>query len=191
MTLSGHGSPTGDNGGLAAAGQTTPAATATTTTHRSPTPSGRPTTATPTATPSRTPTPTPTHGPLTLAEASNIVNGQGYAVTDQTGFLTGRTLNVLIGRDTGSAGTSREFAFFFVGTDMIGKDFIEPSAGIHVVSATQMVSVLRYDLYEPSDKVCCPTAGTADVTFRWDGKKLNTDPSTIPPSDPNVHRSRR
>ncbi|WP_322753428.1 protein kinase domain-containing protein [Frankia sp. Cas3] len=193
MTLRGHSTPTGDTGGLTAAGQSTPASTATTATHRSPTPSGRPTTATPTPTPSRTPTPTPTptHGPLTLAEAAKIVNEQGYAVTDQTGFLTGRTLNVLIGRDTASAGTSREFAFFFVGTDMIGKDFIEPSAGIHVVSATQMASVLRYDLYEPSDKVCCPTAGTADVTFRWDGKKLNTDPSTIPPSDPNVHGSRR
>ncbi len=150
-------------------------------------------TATPTPRVSRTATPTPstTPGHLTLAEASNTVNGLGFTVTDSSGFVRGRTLNVLIGRKANSPAVPQQFGFFFVGTEMIGKDFAEPSAGISVAAARETSVVLRYDLYEPLDKVCCPSGGNADVTFRWDGTKLNVDPSTIPPSDPAVHGSRR
>ncbi|WP_445548443.1 MULTISPECIES: LppP/LprE family lipoprotein [unclassified Frankia] len=44
--------------------------------------------------------------------------------------------------------------------------------------------VPRYDLYDPADRIRCPSAGTADVTFRWDGTKLNVDPPTIPQATP-------
>ncbi|WP_131770680.1 protein kinase domain-containing protein, partial [Candidatus Protofrankia californiensis] len=163
-------------------------------THRNPTtgPSTvRTTTPTPRVSRTGTPTPSTTPGHLTLAEASNTLNERGFTVTDSSGFARGRTLNVLIGRKADSPNVPQQFGFFFVGTEMIGKDFVEPSAGISVAAARETSVVLRYDLYEPSDKVCCPSGGNADVTFRWDGTKLNVDPSTIPPSDPAAHGSRR
>ncbi|WP_131746659.1 protein kinase [Frankia sp. Cppng1_Ct_nod] len=185
--LTGRGS-TGSSADLAVAAQTgTPTARRSST--ASPTPSVR-SAASASGTPRTSPSVSPTSGYLTLAEAKNTVNQSGYTVIDSAGFVQGRTLNVLIGKDAGSP-TPREFGFFFVGTEMIGKDFSEPSAGIRFVSATQNTVVLRYDLYEPSDKVCCPSGGTADLTFRWNGTKLGVDQATIPPTDPNAHHSRR
>ncbi|WP_239310022.1 MULTISPECIES: protein kinase [unclassified Frankia] len=202
LALRGQNSPAGNGGEATVAGQTPAAVGGVTTTFRGPTPpAGRTATVPPPVTPPRTTTQPPTHAPLTLAEASNIVNAQGFTVIDHTGFAVGRNLNVLIGQGGGTpstpstpnsaSGTPRQSGFFFVGTDLIGKDFSEPSAGIHFVSATQTTVVLRYDLYEPADKACCPSGGTTDVVFHWDGRKLNVDPASIPPNDPNAHGSRR
>jgi serine/threonine protein kinase len=199
VALRGHNSPAGNTGGVISAGQTTPAPGRATDSYRSPTPSARATTAASAVTPSRSPTLSPAPSPtvsstsasLTLAEASNSLAERGFTVTDHTGFVTGRTVNVLIGQDTTAPGVPRQFGFFFIGNDMIGKDFTEPSASIHFVSATPTTIILRYDLYNPQDRVYSPTGGTADVAFRWDGKKLNVDPASIPPSDPTVRGSRR
>ncbi len=166
----------------------------TSTARRSPTAgTGSTRSATPTPRVSRTSTPTAgsTAGQLTLAEASNMLNERGFTVTDRTGFVRGRSLNVLIGKKADSPTVPQQFGFFFVGTDMIGTDFTDPSAGIRVATARDTTVVLRYNLYKPADKICCPSAGTADVTFRWDGTKLNVDPTTIPPSDPAANGSRR
>ncbi|WP_250291748.1 protein kinase domain-containing protein [Frankia sp. CiP1_Cm_nod1] len=163
----------------------------TSTARRSPTASPRSATPTPLVSRTGTPTADATAGQLTLAEASNMLNERGFTVTDRSGFVRGRALNVLIGRKADSPAVPQQFGFFFVGTEMIGKDFTDPSAGIRVATARDTVVVLRYALYKPADQTCCPTAGTADVTFRWDGTKLNVDPATIPPSDPAANGSRR
>ncbi|TAK57556.1 MAG: LppP/LprE family lipoprotein [Dehalococcoidia bacterium] len=109
---------------------------------------------------------------MTLADAQAVVQQQGY-----TGTPTGAAwcdacpLHVIIGVRTGTADGYDQRAFFFA-DHYLGTDTRASSAGVGVVLRTTDTVTLRYTLYNAADATCCPTAGTADVRFRWDGAQL-------------------
>ena len=96
---------------------------------------------------------------------------EGYAVQDTSTYDAGGSLHVLIG--TRANGQDNR-AFFFWQQTYLGNDAAYPSAQVMAVlqDPASNTITLRYGLYKPSDKDCCPTGGSADVRFRWNGTKL-------------------
>jgi hypothetical protein len=127
-------------------------------------------------------TPTPEAEPKKtrpLTRAERRARAQAVAVLTQQGFDPVRLrdyrprseLRVLIGLPaTDDAGPRR--AFFFAGRRFVGHDSGTPSASLRVVRAGDRSVTLRYGLYQPGDRRCCPRAGHARVRFRWDGGAL-------------------
>lgn len=90
----------------------------------------------------------------------------------------------------GSADGTAQRAFFFADERFVGTDTPDDSAGIRIASARPPVIALGYQLFNPKDPQCCPTAGTTTVRYRWDGRRLAAlDP--IPPSSDAARDSRR
>ncbi len=114
-----------------------------------------------------------------LGAASARVGEEGYEVIDSEGYDPSRQLRVLIGVRSDSADGYAKRAFFFLGSDYLGTDTSEDSLGIAYASGDDLSATLVYDLYNQDDAFCCPTAGEAPVTFRWDGDSLL--PGQIPP----------
>lgn len=133
-------------------------------------------TPTATATPTRTPKPKPTPTPLTAEQraerdrAAETVKSRGYDVVRLRDFDPDKTLQVLIGRDSGG----QELAFFFVDGEYIGNDSTSASSDLSVRhgggDATSVV--LGYATYVPGDAADDPSGDPVDVTFRWDGTRL-------------------
>ena len=80
-------------------------------------------------------------------------------------------LRVLLGAPTADDAGTRT-AFFFVGRKFAGRDSDSPSANLRVVRTGERSVTLRYGLYEPGDRRCCPNGGSDQVRFRWDGEAL-------------------
>jgi hypothetical protein len=111
-------------------------------------------------------------------------------VFDTRSYDPSAALRVLVGVYASSADGANQRAFFFAGDRYLGTDARDPSAYVGVVQQVGNTITLRYTLYRPSDAMCCPSAGTADVRYRWDGSKLEPlDP--IPSSDWKAPVSRR
>ncbi len=130
----------------------------------------------PTRTPTATPKPARTPRPLTPAQrdtrdqAARIVTDRDYEVTRLRDFDPRKTLQVLIGRGT----SGNELAFFFVDGEYIGNDSTSSSAQLTKRRGGESTSVvLRYGIFDaadgPGDK---PSGDPVDVTFRWDGTRL-------------------
>jgi S1-C subfamily serine protease len=115
---------------------------------------------------------------------------EGYRVADTSTYDRAAPIRVLVGVASSSADGSIQRAFFFAGDRYLGTDALEPSASVQVVRQAVNVVTLRYALYRPADAVCCPSAGTADVRYRWDGTRLEPL-DAIPSSDPRAAVSRR
>ncbi len=113
------------------------------------------------------------------AAAKAAVRQQGYAPSCLTGSQCGAVaavwcdacpLHVIIGSRIGASEYDHR-AFFFT-EHYLGTDTQAPSAQIAVISRTDDTVTLEYPLFNAGDGACCPTGGTADVRFRWDGTRL-------------------
>ncbi|MGB2710621.1 MAG: LppP/LprE family lipoprotein [Conexibacter sp.] len=135
-----------------------------------------------------TPAPDP-NAPLSLQMAERTLDARGYAPLTERDFRPGQPLKVLVGIERGD-GPRAELAFFFVGDRFIGTDTQDPSAHIDVTAQQDEAITLTYALYRPGDAIDAPSAGSADVTYAWDGSRLvPRDP--IPSADPAASPSRR
>jgi hypothetical protein len=126
---------------------------------------------------------------LALAVAERSLDKRGYATLTARDFRPDQTLKVLIGVKRASDPRA-ELAFFFVGDRFIGTDTLDPSASIVVADQQDTSITLTYGLYRPGDDIDAPSAGTADVTFTWDGERLRPQ-QPIPAADPDAALSRR
>ncbi|WP_410677121.1 LppP/LprE family lipoprotein [Amycolatopsis sp. cmx-4-68] len=127
-------------------------------------------------------------GNLDSAEA--LVAARGYTPNTAPDWSDGRGLHVITATATGSADGYDQRAFFFYDNYYLGTDAKLPSATITEAWSTGDTIALNYQLYEPDDAACCPTAGSATVRFHWFGHNLRPlDP--IPPADPNSRAGRR
>jgi hypothetical protein len=114
-----------------------------------------------------------------LGRAVATVQANGYTPDDTAEYHAGQTLRVLVGTSTGNRYEQR--VFFFLGSKYLGTDTKQPSAGVSVVSQGATEATLAYSLYRPSDQLCCPGGGHAEVTFQLNnGKLTNVEP--IPPA---------
>jgi hypothetical protein len=77
---------------------------------------------------------------------------------------------VICRRASGGAGHGAR-AFFFTDT-YLGTDSSVDSESIGFVSGSDTTITLSYRLFRASDRGCCPSLGSADVRFFWDGGKL-------------------
>jgi len=128
--------------------------------------------------------------PRGLQSALAKVGSLGYTVKSTSSYNEGNTLRVLIGVATGSADGYNQRAFFFVNNDYIGTDTLNPSATVNPNWQTNDTVSLSYPLYRPSDPMCCPTGGAAQVRYYWNGARLvPLDP--IPSDDWKAPLSRR
>jgi hypothetical protein len=144
--------------------------------------------------PQPTPTPMPEPTPDTdesdsLLAAIETVEAMDYQVVDPTTFDEEHDLRVLVGVRNDSDGYEQH-AFFFYRDDYLGTDTWDPSASVTVAWQSNDTAALQYALYRPDDPKCCPTGGTAEVRYQWDGTQLVAlDP--IPTNDPDAPLSRR
>lgn len=125
-----------------------------------------------------------------LAAAVARVAQAGYRVSDTSSYDPYAPIRVLIGVLASAADGANQRAFFFAGERYLGTDALDPSAGVQFVRQTGNVITLRYVIYRPSDSMCCPSGGTVDVRYRWDGASL-TPLDPIPASDTRAIASRR
>ena len=135
----------------------------------------------PTATPSAPVTHSPTPPGGSLAAALAAVRRAGYTPADVSGYDPGRTLSVIVAVLSGSADGHPQRAFFFHDGQPAGNDSTSASAALSWVWSTDDTVAIQYQLYRPSDPMCCPSAGAATVRFRWSGGKvspLDTVPTT-------------
>lgn len=148
---------------------------------------------TPATTPATTPTtttPAATQGTISLRQAELIVGGNAATVLTERDWRPDQTLKVLIGVRHAAGEGGREQAFFFVGGHYIGTDTSDPSGRIAVVDQRDDAITLAYGLYRPGDAIESPSAGTAHVTYAWDGTRL-VPQGSIPPSALDAAQSRR
>ncbi|MHB1537434.1 MAG: LppP/LprE family lipoprotein [Solirubrobacteraceae bacterium] len=127
-------------------------------------------------------------GPLAAAVAT--VEHAGYVPQDTSQYHASQTLRVLIGRRSGSGGSSSgaytQQAFFFVDGRYIGTDASQPSAAIELVSESDTEVVLAYGLFDSTGA----SVGKAEVHFQLDNGKLEAlDP--IPPTHPSARSGGR
>jgi LppP/LprE lipoprotein len=126
--------------------------------------------------------------PLRTAEAA--VRARGYFPVDTSGYEKGAALAAIVGVRKGSADATAQRAFFFAGAGLAGTDTRSDSAGIRIAFSRPPVIALRYELFNPRDPQCCPSAGSATVRYRWNGDRL-VPLDRAPPSSYSAPRSRR
>ena len=144
------------------------------------------------AAPTTSPTTTmPEQAPTAnLAAAKDLVRGKGYTPYPNTSWDLPHQLSVILATATGTADGYAQAAFFFYNGRYLGTDAIAPSAGVSEVWQDDTTVALSYQLYNATDPMCCPTAGSAIVRFHWTGTQLvPLDP--IPPNEGAVDGSRR
>ncbi len=155
-----------------------------------PTATAPPSSATTTAGGSTVPPPNP-NASLSLRAAEQVLSVRGYATLSERDWRPDQPLKVLIGvARRVPPGSRLELAFLFVGATYIGTDTRDPSGQIAVVAQSGESVTLAYGLYRPADSIDDPTAGTAQVTYRWTGARL-VPQQAIPPAAPSASPSRR
>ncbi|TAK37063.1 MAG: LppP/LprE family lipoprotein [Chloroflexota bacterium] len=126
-----------------------------------------------------------------IQNAINLVRSKGYEVSNARNYNPAANLHVLVGFQVPTADAHNQNAFFFTtGGQFLGTDTADTSADIGVAAQSNDTVTLSYVLYNPQDPMCCPTAGTANVRYHFDGTKL-TPLDPIPPSSFNAPGSRR
>lgn len=160
--------------------------TTTVTTPGTTTPTTATTPSTTTPAPSAPPNP---DAPLSLQTAEQTLDTRGFATLTERDFQPDQPLKVLIGVRRDADGGAQQ-AFFFYGDRYIGTDTKLPSGRVAVSGQQGSAVTLTYGLYAPGDAIDSPSAGSADVTFRWTGTALEPQ-STIPSADPAASPSRR
>lgn len=120
--------------------------------------------------------------PLDLAAAERAMLARGYKIIEGADEYDPRApLSVLIGVRRETADGLGRYAFFFHEGRLLGTDTSEESAAVSLVGQTGQTVTLIYPLYRPGDGACCPSGGSAQVRFRWNGARVEPlDP--IPPA---------
>lgn len=141
----------------------------------------------PTSPPPSTPPPTSAAPVIaSFAQAENVVTGDGYTpyADSSSNWDPTAPINVILATKSGSADGYNNWAYFFAGNTYIGHDASDPSIQISVFGRTQTTITLSYQLFAPSDPLCCPTANSQNVTYQYvNGVFTALDP--IPGTDPN------
>ena len=118
------------------------------------------------------------------------MRSKGYTPDPTTSWDLPHQLSVILATAAGTADGYEQAAFFFYNGRYLGTDAIAPSAGISDAWQDDTTVALSYQLYNATDPMCCPTAGSATVRFHWTGTQLiPLDP--IPANDDAVDNSRR
>ncbi|MCL4512676.1 MAG: zinc ribbon domain-containing protein [Candidatus Eremiobacteraeota bacterium] len=108
------------------------------------------------------------------ASAVKFVESKNYTVMNTNTYNPSGMLHVLIGAQI-KGKKKREQAFFFIGRKnekFIGTDTLKPSGDIKVVGERFVMIALSYGIYEPGDKICCPSGGRKVVHYYWNGDQL-------------------
>ncbi|HVX46696.1 MAG TPA: LppP/LprE family lipoprotein [Mycobacteriales bacterium] len=92
------------------------------------------------------------------------------------------TLNALVGVKHDSADGYFQYGFFFVNGRYIGRDTKEASATVKYVAGTDRMVTLQYAIYSGTDPNCCPSQGTRNVRYLWNGQQL-VPLDAIPPTN--------
>lgn len=112
----------------------------------------------------------PSQGTLESAEA--VVRAKGYRPYSNLGWGSPNTLKVILGTVSISVDGYSNRAFFFANGQYVGTDTSNDSAGIVALWSTGDTLALSYQLYNPADPMCCPTANAATVRYHWNGSTL-------------------
>ncbi len=161
---------------------TVPAPVGTGTTSVATTP--QPTTTRTTTAPGTTSTPPPTRTATTpafvnptggtpaggdLPAAVSRLRGLGFAPVSTGTYDPSQTLRVLVGT---RGGTRAQQAFFFDGARYLGTDATATSGRIDIVGRGDTEVTVRYAIYRPSDRDCCPSGAPRSVVFALDSGRL-------------------
>ena len=109
--------------------------------------------------------------------AVSLLREQGYLPTREADYNPRHELRVLVGYRNGDPLGPRR-AFFFVGKRFIGHDSSAGSTQLVVGKSGKRWATLRYGVFAPGGKVCCPVS-TTKVRFNWTGTAL-TPAGVIP-----------
>jgi hypothetical protein len=113
----------------------------------------------------------------TRTAAVSLLREQGYLPTREADYNPRHELRVLVGYRNGDPLGPRQ-AFFFVGTRFIGHDSTAGSTQLVAGKSGRRWVTLRYGVFAPGGKVCCPVS-TTKVRFTWTGTAL-TPAGVIP-----------
>lgn len=138
--------------------------------------------------------PDPADAPIaSLFRAEAAVRAMHYTPVANDWYsdsVPGPLLEAIAAVPVGTAiGNQGHRVFFFVAGNFVGTDTTDGSANLEFDYSTGTIVAVNYNLYHPSDPLCCPNAGAQTVRFLWAGGRLNVlDP--IPAPDPNVDPTR-
>jgi hypothetical protein len=164
-------------------------ATATTGTTTTPTASSTVTTTTKTVTTTAPPSSTRTETAPAFAGTGGTPAGDlgvavaklrslGFSPLSTATYDPNQTLRVLIGAKAAGA----QQAFFFDGAKFLGTDAAATSGAISVAGHGDTDVTLRYGIYNPTDRLCCPSGPPQTVRFVLDSGHLvaqNPIPGTV------------
>jgi RNA polymerase subunit RPABC4/transcription elongation factor Spt4 len=127
-----------------------------------------------------------------LAGMLATLDAKGYTVARQglAAYEPGAAFNAVVGIAKDSAMVHTERVFFFAGSRYLGIDATAPSASISFGPRSDDTIAIDYSLYNGDDAECCPLAGVARVSFRWDGAHVRAS-GHFPTADPAASFSRR
>ena len=103
-----------------------------------------------------------------LGAAVAKVRSLGFSALGTSTYDPNQTLRVLIGARAAGA----QQAFFFDGAKFLGTDAAATSGMIAVTGHGDTDVTLRYGIYNPSDRLCCPSGPPQTVHFVLDGGHL-------------------
>lgn len=113
-----------------------------------------------------------------LGAAVAKVRSLGFSPLGTSTYDPSQTLRVLIGAKAAGA----QQAFFFDGAKFLGTDAAATSGMISVSGHGDTDVTLRYGIYNPTDRLCCPSGPPQTVHFVLDGGHLvaqNPIPGTV------------
>lgn len=114
--------------------------------------------------------------------------GTGFVLENGSHWHPANTLNVVTGSKAGTPDADGMHAFFFVkGEGYIGTDTLEPSQTVTLAATGDTIATVEYMLYRQNEPRCCPTGGSRQVRFQWDGDDL-FPLDDIPPRQGSTHR---
>jgi hypothetical protein len=125
-----------------------------------------------------------------LGSAEALVRAKGYRPYADLGWGSPNALKVVLGTVSISVDGYSNRAFFFADGRYVGTDTPTDSAGIVALWSTGDTLALSYQLYNPEDPMCCPTANAATVRYRWTGGSL-VPLDRVPSADWTAVPSRR
>jgi hypothetical protein len=103
-----------------------------------------------------------------LGAAVAKVRGLGFSPVTTSTYDANQTLRVLIGARAAGA----QQAFFFDGSKFLGTDAAATSGQLAVAGHGDTDVALRYGIYRPGDRTCCPSGPPQTVRFVLDGGHL-------------------
>jgi hypothetical protein len=130
---------------------------------------------------------------VSLVRAEAAVRGMNYTPVANAWYpdsVPGPLLEAIEAVPAGTVvGNQGHKVFFFVSGKYVGTDTSDGSANLEFAFSTGLVVAVNYDLYHPSDPLCCPSAGAKTVRFQWDGSQLHAL-DAIPTPDPAADPTR-